>query len=225
MVIAIDGPAGTGKSTIAHKVADDLGKIIYLNSGSFYRAITLALIESSDFFKNDRLDLSDSEKILEFAKKQKLDYTNGRMILNDTDVENLLHQDKIDANVSQLSSIVPVRHFVNERLRQIVKNMNVICEGRDITTVVFPDAEYKFYLDASIDVQARRRFNQGVSNLSFEEIKKSIIERDKMDKNKAEGSLKIAKDAFYIDTSDLTIDEVCAIIENKINLKGTNYGE
>ena len=179
MVIAIDGPAGTGKSTIAHKVADDLGKIIYLNSGSFYRAITLALIESSDFFKNDRLDLSDSEKILEFAKKQKLDYTNGRMILNDTDVENLLHQDKIDANVSQLSSIVPVRHFVNERLRQIVKNMNVICEGRDITTVVFPDAEYKFYLDASIDVQARRRFNQGVSNLSFEEIKKSIIERDR----------------------------------------------
>ena len=86
-----------------------------------------------------------------------------------------------------------------------------------MTTVVFPDAEYKFYLDASIDVQARRRFEQGVSNLSLEEIKEAIIERDKMDKNKAEGSLRRAPDAVYIDTSDLTIKEVCAIIENKIN--------
>ena len=89
-----------------------------------------------------------------------------------------------------------------------------------MTTVVFPDAEFKFYLDASIDVQAKRRFDQGVSGLSLEEIKAAIIKRDEMDRNKAEGSLKKAKDAFYIDTSDLTINDVCAIIESKIKSKG-----
>lgn len=87
-----------------------------------------------------------------------------------------------------------------------------------MTTVVFPNAEYKFYLDASIDVQAERRFKQGVSNLSLEEIKESIRKRDEMDKNKAEGALKIAKDAIYLDTSLLTIDEVCEIILDKIHV-------
>lgn len=221
MVIAIDGPAGTGKSTVAHKVAKDLGNIVYLNSGSFYRAITLAILESnSDLVSDEKIDFSKTEQIIEEAKKQKLDYVNARLVLNGKDVDDLLHQDKVDANVSQISAIVPIRKFVNERMRQIVKNLNVICEGRDITTVVFPNADYKFYLDASIDVQAKRRFGQGISNLSFEQIKESIIKRDEMDKNKPEGSLKIAKDAVYIDTSDLTIENVCAIIENKINFKG-----
>ncbi len=86
-----------------------------------------------------------------------------------------------------------------------------------MTTVVFPDAEYKFYLDASIDVQAERRFKQGVSNMTLEEIKQAIIKRDEMDKNKVEGSLKIAPDAVYIDTSDLTIEKVCEIIISKIH--------
>ena len=86
-----------------------------------------------------------------------------------------------------------------------------------MTTVVFPNAEYKFYLDASIDVQAKRRFDQGVSNMTLEEIKESIRKRDEIDRNKAEGALKKADDAFYIDTSDLTIDKVCEIILSKIN--------
>ena len=86
-----------------------------------------------------------------------------------------------------------------------------------MTTVVFPDAEHKFYLDANVDVQAKRRFDQGVSGLSLEEIKAAIIKRDEMDRNKAEGSLKKAPDAVYIDTSDLTINQVCAIIEQNIN--------
>ena len=87
-----------------------------------------------------------------------------------------------------------------------------------MTTVVFPEAEYKFYLDASIEAQAKRRFNQGVSNLSLEEIAESIKKRDEIDKNKQEGSLKIAEDAHYIDTSDLTIEQVCAIILDKIHI-------
>ncbi|MBO4404108.1 MAG: 30S ribosomal protein S1 [Treponema sp.] len=214
MVVAIDGPAGTGKSTVAHRVADQTG-LVFLNSGSFYRALALALIENS-------VNLDDEEAVVSFALKQKLDYVNSRLILNGTDVDDLLHQDKVDACVSKVSSVVRLRHFVNDRMRTIVKSLDIICEGRDMTTVVFPDAEVKVYLDASIDVQAQRRFDQGVSNLTLEEIKKAIIERDEMDRHKAEGSLKRAPDALYIDTSHLTIDDVCAIIVNKIHQKGFN---
>ncbi len=213
MVIAIDGPAGTGKSTVAHKVAEDLN-IVYLNSGSFYRALTLAVLDAG-------VNIEDNDAVMAFVKKQKLDYVNAHLILNGKDVESQLHQDKVDANVSRISSIVELRHLVNDRMRQIVKKLDIICEGRDMTTVVFPDAEYKFYLDASIDVQAKRRFDQGVSDLSLEEIKQAIIKRDEMDRNKAEGSLKRAKDARYIDTSDLTINEVCEIIKSEINTKGS----
>lgn len=129
MVVAIDGPAGTGKSTVAHEVGKSLG-LTYLNSGSFYRALTLGLIENS-------IDLDDTSKVMEFVKKQKLDYVDARLILNGKDVDDLLHQDKVDASVSKVSSIVELRHFVNDRMRQIVKSLNIICEGRDMTTVVF----------------------------------------------------------------------------------------
>ena len=210
MIIAIDGPAGTGKSTIAKLIAEKLN-ITFLNSGSFYRGITLALLK-------DNVDLSDEKKVLEFADNLDLDYVNEHLILNGEDVDHLLHQDIVDANASQVSSIVELRHIVNKKLRKITETQSVVCEGRDITTVVFPMAEYKFYLDASIDVQAQRRFNQGVSQLSLEEIKEAIRKRDELDKNKKEGSLKIAEDAAYIDTSDLTIDNVCEIILSKIHI-------
>lgn len=208
MVVAIDGPAGTGKSTVAHRVAEELN-LTFLNSGSFYRALTLAAIDAS-------VSVDDADAVLELAKKQKLDYVDAHLILNGKDVDDQLHQDKVDANVSKVSSIIPLRHLVNDRMREIVKSLNIICEGRDMTTVVFPQAEYKFYLDASIDVQAQRRFDQGCSGLTLEEVKAAIIKRDEMDKNKAEGALKRADDAQYIDTSDLTIDDVCAIIVSKI---------
>ena len=208
MVVAIDGPAGTGKSTVAHRVAEELN-LTFLNSGSFYRALTLAAIDAG-------VSVDDADAVLELAKKQKLDYVDAHLILNGKDVDDQLHQDKVDANVSKVSSIIPLRHLVNDRMREIVKSLNIICDGRDMTTVVFPQAEYKFYLDASIDVQAQRRFDQGCSGLTLEEVKAAIIKRDEMDKNKAEGALKRADDAQYIDTSDLTIDDVCAIIVSKI---------
>ena len=212
MVVAIDGPAGTGKSTVAHKVAQELG-LTFLNSGSFYRALTLAALDAG-------INIDDTDSMMEFAGKQKLDYVNAHLFLNGKDIDDLLHQDKVDANVSKVSSIVPLRHLVNGRMREIVKSLSIICEGRDMTTVVFPKAEFKFYLDASIDVQAQRRFDQGVSGLTLEEVKAAIIKRDEQDRNKAEGSLKRAADAQYIDTSDLTINDVCAIIINKIKSKG-----
>ena len=209
MIIAMDGPAGTGKSTIASLVAKKLN-ITNLNSGSFYRALTMAILDNN-------IDFSDQEKTAEFCRKQKLEYVNSHLILNGFDVDAHLHDDRSSANAAQVSANVEIRHYVNDVMREITKSLDIVCEGRDMTTVVFPNAEYKFYLDASLDVQAERRFKQGVSKLSLEEIKESIRKRDEIDKNKAEGALKIAPDAHYIDTSNLTIDEVCEIIFKQIS--------
>ncbi len=209
MIIAMDGPAGTGKSTIASIIAKKLN-ITYLNSGSFYRALTLALLDAG-------INLADEDAVVEFCKKQNLDYNKSRLVLNGTDVEDHLHDDRVSKNVAQISAIVPIRHLVNDRMQEITKSLDIVCEGRDMTTVVFPQAEYKFYLDASLDVQAQRRFDQGVSNMTLEEIKEAIRKRDEIDRNKAEGALKRVPDAVYIDTSNLTIDMVCEIILNKIH--------
>ncbi len=214
VVIAMDGPAGTGKSTIASIIAKKLG-IVYLNSGSFYRALTLALNEEG-------INIGDERPVVEFCKRQKLDYKDSHLYLNGKDVENRLHEDGVSSKVAQVSSIVEIRHLVNDRMRELTAKLSIICEGRDMTTVVFPDAEYKFYLDASIDVQAQRRFDQGVSNMTLEEIREAIKKRDEIDKNKKEGALKRAPDAFYIDTSALTIDNVCEIILSKIHFKGSS---
>jgi len=210
MIIAIDGPAGTGKSTIAKMLADKLN-ITFLNSGGFYRTLTLAVLEAG-------IDYKDEAATLDFCYKQKIEYTKeGHFILNGKDVTDHLHDDVVTANASQVSAIVEVRHLVNELMRSITKSMDIVCEGRDMTTVVFPEAECKVYLDASADVRARRRFDQGVSDMTLAEIKAAIEKRDEMDKNKKEGSLKIAADALYIDTSNLTIDNVCEIILKQIS--------
>lgn len=210
MIIAIDGPAGTGKSTIAKKIAEKL-HITFLNSGSFYRGITLFLLRGN-------INLNNEEEILSVADSLDMQYINEHLVINNEDVEIYLHTDEVDAHAAQVSAIIPLRHIVNDKLRKITESQSVVCEGRDITTVVFPNAEYKFYLDASLDVQAQRRFDQGVSNLSLEEIKETIRKRDEIDKNKKEGSLRIADDAMYIDTSHLTIEDVCAIIVSKIHV-------
>jgi len=213
MVIAIDGPAGTGKSTIASLLAKKLG-ITFLNSGSFYRALTLALLKNG-------IDLNDERAVVDFCKKQKLDYVDSHLILNGDDVESLLHSDEVSAHAAEVSAFPEVRRIVNDRLRELTKSLDIVSEGRDMTTVVFPDADCKFYLDASLDVQAERRFKQGVSGMTLEEIKEAIKKRDEIDKNKKEGALVVAPDAVYIDTSTLTIEKVCEIILNQIHEKGS----
>ena len=206
MVIAIDGPAGSGKSTIAKLLAQKLtakdGKeFTYINSGKLYRAITLGCLRAN-------IDPTDSEKVIDFAKNIDICYEKTDVYLNGENITDLLHTDEIDRHSAPLSAIVPVRHIVNNLVQSIAEGQNIVVEGRDMTTVVFPNAEHRFYLDASADSRAKRRFDQGVSNLSLEEIKKAIIQRDEIDKNKIEGSLKIAEDVQYLDTSDLTIIQV-----------------
>ncbi|MFA6508011.1 MAG: (d)CMP kinase, partial [Treponemataceae bacterium] len=217
MVIAIDGPAGSGKSTLAQMIATRLG-FTYINSGSLYRAITLACIRSN-------VDPTNPETALNTAKKIEIDYQAGRLILDGEDVEDLLHSDAVDASVAQLSAIVLIRHIVNDYIRKIAQDKNAVVEGRDMTTVVFPHAEIKFFLDASADARAGRRHGQGVSNLSLEEIKRGIEKRDTIDRNKAEGSLIVAPDAVYLDTSDLTIERVYAKLVEKIQTQGSIMGQ
>ena len=142
MIIAIDGPAGTGKSTIASILAEK-HNLTFLNSGGFYRTLTLAVLQAG-------IDYKDEKATLDFCKKQKIEYTKeSHFILNGTDVTAHLHDDEVTANASQVSAIVEIRHLVNDLMREITKSLDIVCEGRDMTTVVFPNAEVKVYLDAS----------------------------------------------------------------------------
>ena len=200
MVIAIDGPAGSGKSTIAKKIASKLGWY-FLNTGSFYRAYTLKMIK-------ENLDPLDRDKVLETAEKTVITVENGDICLDGVDVENELHTPIVDKYASAVSSDPRLREIVTEEVRALAEGMNIVTEGRDTTTVIFPEAEYKFYFDADPVVRAKRRLSEQ-SGVTLEEVLSSIKARDKNDKEKEVGALKVAKNAIYIDTTNLTIDGVC----------------
>lgn len=201
MVIAIDGPAGVGKSTISRQIAEKTG-FLYLNSGNFYRAVTYLVLRNS-------IEPSDTEAVLNLSENLDFTIKKGELFVNGENIEEFLHNDSVDASVAQLSSIVPLRRIVNKAIHKISEALDIIVEGRDMTTVVFPDADLKIFLDASVETRAKRRFEQGVSKMTLEEIKTAIEKRDEIDRNKEEGSLKISPDALYLDTSDLTIGQVC----------------
>jgi cytidylate kinase len=200
MVVAIDGPAGVGKSTVAAWVSETFG-FFNLNSGSFYRAMVVKVLDLG-------IDPADRKSVVPAAEKAELDITGGRLTLDGVDVESRLRTDEVDRWSSIISTIVPVRHIVNRHLRRIAGTMNLVAEGRDMTTVVFPDAEVKIYLEADPAVRARRRFSQGTSTQNLDELEQSIRERDLRDRNKEEGSLLIAEDAVVLDTSALTLAQV-----------------
>jgi cytidylate kinase len=217
MVVAIDGPAGVGKSTVAQKCAQAAG-FQYINSGSFYRAITLAVLSKG-------CSPQDSSEVLAVALACTLDVREGRLLLNGVDVEDRLHGDAVDAWVAAHSAIPGIRQIVNERLRAIAAKRDVVVEGRDIGTVVFPQAELKVFLDADVATRAGRRHEQGTSSLSLSEIKKTIQERDHVDRNKPTGKLVAAADALRIDTSLLTIEQVCERVAGAILVSRNNPGD
>lgn len=200
MIIAIDGPAGSGKSTVAKRLAKELGWY-FLNTGSFYRAYTLAQL-------NKGLDPLDKDSVLETARKTVLTVENGSICINGVDSENLLHTPLVDKYASPVSSDPRLRELVTNLVRKIAGNMNIVTEGRDTTTVIFPNADYKFYFDASVEERAKRRVEEQ-KGVTYEEVLASIKKRDKNDMEKEVGALKKAKNAIYIDTTNLTIDAVC----------------
>ncbi|MDD4082728.1 MAG: (d)CMP kinase [Sphaerochaetaceae bacterium] len=202
MIVAIDGPAGVGKSSVCKIIAEKCS-LFYLNSGNFYRAIT---------YKHLKLnrDPNDKDLTVETAKNIDMRIEKGILLVDGKDIEKQLHAPEIDLNSSRISVNPKIRLIVNDLLRKAAEGQNVICEGRDITTVVFPDADYKFYLDATAEVRANRRYQQDKKNVNYKNVLKEINERDEIDKNKPVGALKIAPNAIFIDTSYLTINEVCA---------------
>lgn len=201
MIIAIDGPAGSGKSTIARCLAEKLD-YYFLNTGSFYRAYTLAQL-------NKGLDPLDKDSVLETSKNVKITVEDGNICVDGINVEALLHTPEVDKYVSPVSVDPRLREKVTEEVRILAKGMNIVTEGRDTTTVIFPDAEYKFYFDASAEVRAKRRLKDQMGKADYQTILDGILARDKNDREKAVGALKIAESATYIDTSNLTIEEVC----------------
>jgi len=208
MVVAIDGPAGVGKSSIAQWVSDRFG-FFNLNSGSFYRAAAVKVLDAG-------IDLEDEDAVVVEVKRAEFDIIGEKLHLDGSDIESQLRTPRVDSASSIVSTIVEVRHIINNHLRRISGTIDLVAEGRDMTTVVFPDAELKIYLDASVSVRAERRFRQGSSSLSLEEIRKLIEERDHRDRNKKEGSLFIADDAVVLDTSILTLAEVYETVSGLI---------
>ena len=217
MVVAIDGPAGVGKSTIAREIARMMG-FLYVNSGSFYRAITLAVLDRGVL-------LDDSASVLAAALGRNLELREGNLVLDGRDVEDRIHGSAVDAGVALLSSIPGVRDIVNRHLREVASRGDVVIEGRDIGTVVFPQAEVKVFLDADVATRAKRRHAQGVSELSLAEITAAIQERDLVDRTKPVGRLVPAPDALRIDSSHLTIRQVCERVRTAILVSRNNPGD
>ncbi|MFW6368744.1 MAG: (d)CMP kinase [Spirochaetota bacterium] len=209
MIVAIDGPAGSGKSSVARSVADQLG-FLYLNSGRLYRAVSLCILENG-------VDPEDTEAIVKALPGFNIRVTAAGVCIGDRLVDQELHTDTVDRWVAKHSAIPEVRAMVNDMLHRFARDNDSVVEGRDMTTVVFPDAEVKVYLDASLEARAERRYNQGTSEMSLENIRRSIRRRDALDEQKPGGKLQRSEDAIYIDTSHLTRETVCDTVLKNIH--------
>ncbi len=211
MVIAIDGPAGAGKSTVAKKLAEMLG-IHYLDTGAMYRAFTLHVLKN-------HLNFDELEKIKELLKTFELDISGDTVRIGDVSVNREIRNEEVTSRVSYISSLDFVRKKMVDLQREIGKNRDIVAEGRDIGTVVFPHTKLKFYLDATVEERAQRRIkddkNQGQTD-DIAKMMECIEKRDAYDSSRKISPLKKADDAFYIDSTHMTVDEVCEYIIRKI---------
>lgn len=200
--IAIDGPAGSGKSTIAKRLAARLG-FTHLDTGAMYRAITL-------FCLQEGMDLNDETAVVESLDRIRLRVSPDAIVLNGTDVTEEIRSVAVNAHVSLVSSYAGVREHLVAMQRRIASAQDSILDGRDIGTVVLPQADLKIYLTASPEVRAKRRLHdeKNTSRQSYEEILKAIQERDLYDSNRALSPLRPAEDAVILDTSAMSLDEV-----------------
>ncbi|MDP2922533.1 MAG: (d)CMP kinase [Candidatus Omnitrophota bacterium] len=211
MIIAIDGPAGSGKTTIAKLLANKFD-ISYLDTGATYRALTFKALES-------KVDLKDEFTLRNLAKSLDLRLEGKAVYLEGEDVSEKIRTPLIDKNISLIVSYPKVREVMVDLQRKIAKGHDYVVEGRDITTVVFPKAEFKFYLDAEAKVRSQRRFNEleakGIA-VDFSEVDDDLNKRDEADKNRKVGALTRASDAIYIDTTKLSIRQVVELIFSHI---------
>lgn len=205
--IAIDGPAGAGKSTIAKKVAKELG-FIYVDTGAMYRAMALCFLENN-IAKEDEQAVSKAAQSADITIR----YDNGeqQVLLNGENVTNRLRKEEVGNTASVTSAYTAVRQKLVELQQQLAKKENVIMDGRDIGTVVLPQAQVKIYLTASVETRAKRRYDELVqkgADCDIKEIEKDIAERDYRDMHRENSPLKQAEDAVLIDSSDMGIEEV-----------------
>ena len=210
--VAIDGPAGSGKSTIAKKLAQDLG-IIYLDTGAMYRAVT-------DYVIKNQIDLKkDLDKLKNDINSINIEFKNSNVFLNNQDVTKDIRSREVTRLVSEVSALDFVRESLTQKQRKIAQKNSVVMDGRDIGTTVLPDAQFKFYLDASPECRAKRRaIDIGIkfNSEEFNKLKEEIIQRDFLDSNREISPLKKAEDAVYIQTDDLTIEEVLEEIKERL---------
>ncbi len=220
IIIAIDGHSGCGKSTTSRLLAKNLN-FKYLDSGAMYRAVTL-------YFVNKGVSQNDTKKIKDELNNIIIDFKyvedNQHIFLNDQDVENEIRSDEISNQVSLFSSNSSIRKFLVNKQKTFGINKNIVVEGRDITTVVFPDAEIKVFMTADIQVRAKRRFNEMKSknpDITYSDVIKNLEDRDIQDSTRKDSPLIVADDAFILDTSDLEIndqvDKIINFISNKFS--------
>ncbi len=209
MIIAIDGPSGAGKSTVAKLLSNKLN-FEYIDTGAMYRALAYkAYINNIDINENN------IEKINEMLNMTTVDYSDNKIYLDGNNVENSIRDEIISIYASKISALGIVRSKLVELQRKIAENKNVILDGRDIGTVVFPNADHKFFITASVEVRAIRRYNQLIENnknIIFENILSDIKKRDEQDSTRKISPLKMADDAILIDTSDMSLEETVDVL-------------
>jgi len=223
LIIAIDGPAGSGKSTTAKIVAQKLD-FLYIDTGAMYRAMTYLAIRNKI--------LEDHNRIVDLAKKCEieLDFIDGvtQIKVNGEDITDQIRTIEVNKNVSLISKIKGLRNILVNKQREMgTKGNGVVMEGRDISTVVFPDADVKVFLTAMIDERAKRRAKEYAENgthVSINEIKTNLQNRDNIDSNRESSPLKKAEDALVVDTSNLTIDQQVDLILKEVHKTADKLG-
>lgn len=211
MVIAIDGPAGSGKGTIAKILSEKLN-LVNIDTGATYRCLALKALKNNC--------TNDKEKIIDLSKNIDIKFdVNGNVYLDSIDVTKEIRSREVTNIVSPISSIVEVRKNLADLQRKMATSLDVVMEGRDITTVILPNADFKFYLDASLEERVNRRMQQNKEkniDMSYEEVYENIKARDYNDSHKEVGSLIRTDEQIYIDSTNLKIEEVVDLIMKEV---------